>query len=86
MNGWKGPHARIAFSCTHRRYDHNLFQNPVDVPGLVTSFGLPEFYLRFESPDALNRVVYEIGPTVSTPVYTKRKYFLYKRNTCINCE
>ena len=43
-------------------------------------------YLRFESPDALKGVFYEIGPTVSIPVFTKRKYFFNKRNTFINCE
>ena len=76
MNGWKGPHVKIAFSCTHRRYDHDLFQNPVDVSGLVTSFGLPEFYLRFESPDALKGCFMRSVQLFQIKCTPKEKYFL----------
>ena len=76
MNGYGRDHMReLHFRARTDAMITTYFKTPVDVSGLVTSFGLPEFYLRFESPDALNGVVYEIGPTVSNQVYTKRKIF-----------
>ena len=77
MNGYGRDHMReLHFRARTDAMITTYFKTPVDVPGLVTSFGLPEFYLRFESPDALKGCFMRSVQLFQIKCTPKEKYFL----------